>query len=136
MILFETRRGECFQLKLGGETHFSGGSSFYLGGQRFSGIVTGEVFKLVAEIFGDPKVGGLVAAWTSFSNCGITLTRAIYQTRQSLCQSIKGCVVLLAFIAKIKGIVQEKFSGALPQILSSFTPPIINPGRISVREVG
>ena len=40
----ETRRGECFKLKLGGKTHFSGGSSFYLGGAAFQrGRYSGSV---------------------------------------------------------------------------------------------
>ena len=35
---------------------------------------------------------------------------------------------LVASIAKVKGVVQEKFSGAPPQTLSYFAPPIKNPG--------
>ena len=40
----ETRWGECLKLKFGGETHFSGGSSFYFGGAAFQRGRYWEVF--------------------------------------------------------------------------------------------
>ena len=38
-----TRWGECFKLILGEETHFPGGSSFYLGGAGSQRVLTGGV---------------------------------------------------------------------------------------------
>ena len=74
--------------------------------------------KFVAEIFGDRKVGLLVTG----------RTYDLY-----LRQSIKGALV--AFIAKVEGVVQEKFSGAPPQTPFLFAPPIKYPGGATARPV-
>ena len=39
---------------------------------------------------------------------------------------------LVASIAKVEGVVREKFSGAPPQTPSHFAPPIKNPGGATV----
>ena len=84
--------------------------------------------KLVAKIFGDPKVGRSVAGWTSFADCGqcgtllVLFKRLIY----SLFQSMKRALV--ASIPKVESVVQENISGAPSQTPSCFAPPIKNPG--------
>ena len=56
----ETRRGECFEVKLGGETHFLAGRPFPLAGQRFSGVVTRGVLFAICKHDSDRKLNGFL----------------------------------------------------------------------------